>query len=106
MLLWCAPTPCPGAGVCGDASDDDFQAHWSAAAEDALVAAWNAAKAVAGQQGVSQLAMDVCTALGNTAVQVGGARQQDQPACCKFGHAFIWQREGSRQLFCLLGLTD
>jgi hypothetical protein len=94
-----APVPSAGAGVEGNASDDDFQAHWSASAEDALVAAWNAAKAAAGQQGVSQLALDVCTALGNTAVQVGGARQQDQSACCKFSRAYTWQREGSRQLF-------
>lgn len=89
--------PLAGAGAAeGSASDDDFQAHWTAASEDGLVAAWNAAKAVTGQQGVSQLAVDVCAALGITAVQVGamlagpsteapvakGCTQQHCPAVC------------------------
>jgi hypothetical protein len=63
--LWCA-----GAGE-GTASDDDFQPAWSISAEDSLVTAWNAAKAVGGQQGISELALEVAAALGNTAVQVG-----------------------------------
>lgn len=61
-----------GAGD-GSASDDDFQQAWSTAAEDSLVAAWTAAKAAGGQASLDQLALDVCAALGNTAVQVGAA---------------------------------
>jgi hypothetical protein len=63
-----------GAGE-GTASDDDFQQAWSTVAEDSLVTAWNTAKAVGGQQGVNELALEVAAALGNTAVQVRSSRQ-------------------------------
>lgn len=60
---------CIGAAE-GATSDDDFQQAWTHVAEDSLVTAWNAAKAVDGQQGINQLALQVCEELGNTAVQV------------------------------------
>jgi hypothetical protein len=65
----------------GNASDDDFQQAWSSAAEDSLVAAWTAAKAAGGQASLEHLALEVCAALGNTAVQVGGCCDVRQSMC-------------------------
>jgi hypothetical protein len=58
-------------------------------AEDSLVTAWAAAKAVGGQAGINQLALEVCEELGNTAVQVrarlgrmcGRTAELDTEAC-------------------------
>lgn len=86
-------TVCAGAAD-GSASDDDFQQAWSQEAEDVLVAAWNSTKAVSGQQGLHELAVDVCKALGNTAVQVG-CRQQGWH---QHEHVVSWLSAGSRML--------
>lgn len=51
-------------------SDEDFQAHLSVAAEDALLAAWNAA--LHAPDLLNQLALDVCAKLGWSLVQVKG----------------------------------
>lgn len=67
--MLCVMCVCIGAAE-GATSDDDFQQAWTQVAEDSLVTAWNAAKAVDGQQGINQLALEVCEELGNTAVQV------------------------------------
>lgn len=58
-----------GAGD-GTVSEDDFQQAWTHEAEDALVAAWTSAKAVGGQEGLQQLAVDVCAAQGTNSTQV------------------------------------
>jgi hypothetical protein len=57
----------------GGAGDEDFQPHMSAAAEEALVAAWAAHQGSPEQ--LNQLAVDVCAQLGWANVQVG-------PCCC------------------------